>query len=321
MIRAVVILCLVGLAAVPVRAQTGAQPTPPPVAVVAPETYQRGIDALNAEDYDRALVDFSLFILLNPTYSRAYYFRAISNLGLEDPDAALIDIDRALATQPDTPAYHAAIYLLRGQIHAQQGMLPEAIDDYGESIAVAPTFDAHFARGRLLAFTGAVDDALGDFDSAIALDDSNPVLFVYRGGLHVQNEDQAAASADYLTFINLIEQQSVEGNALETGQFVTGRMEQGVVFRFPIEAEEGQFLSAVATSARTDAQLDPLIVIVNPDGAPVAGDDDSGRSGTALIRNYEIPADGTYTLLVTHSLGQSSGDVAVGIELSDEPIQ
>ena len=71
MIRAVVTLCLVGLLAVPALAQTGAQPTPPPIAVIAPEAYGRGIDALNADDYDRALIDLSLFILLNPTYTRA----------------------------------------------------------------------------------------------------------------------------------------------------------------------------------------------------------------------------------------------------------
>src|SRR5690606_21795338 len=130
-----------------------------------------------------------------------------------------------------------------------------------------------------------------------------------------------AAAADYLTFINLIEQQSVEGRALEPGQFVTGQMAQGIVIRLPVVAEAGQFLSAVATSARQDVELDALIVIIDPDGEPVAGDDDSGGGGTALIRNYEIPVDGTYMLLVTHSLGQSSGEVAIGIELTDEPIQ
>jgi hypothetical protein len=63
--------------------------------------------------------------------------------------------------------------------------------------------------------------------------------------------------------------------------------------------------------------VDPLIVILDAGGNALVGDDDGGGSYNSLIADFEIPQNGTYTLVVGHAGGGSEGTVQVNIELSD----
>jgi hypothetical protein len=54
---------------------------------------------------------------------------------------------------------------------------------------------------------------------------------------------------------------------------------------------------------------------LDPDGTPIRADDDSGGGVIALILDQPLEQTGTYTLVVTHSLGGSAGDVGVQIEV------
>ena len=50
---------------------------------------------------------------------------------------------------------------------------------------------------------------------------------------------------------------------------------------------------------------------------PVAGDDDSGGDLNALIEDYVIPSDGTYTLVVSHAGGNPNGALRVLLALEE----
>jgi hypothetical protein len=56
-----------------------------------------------------------------------------------------------------------------------------------------------------------------------------------------------------------------------------------------------------------------LIVLLDPNGDPIAGDDDSGTQLDSLISSFELPTDGTYTLLVSHAGGGSEGDIELSL--------
>jgi hypothetical protein len=46
--------------------------------------------------------------------------------------------------------------------------------------------------------------------------------------------------------------------------------------------------------------------LLDPDGNPIAGDDDTGLGMNgldAMVEDFELPSDGTYTLLVSHAEG------------------
>lgn len=312
-----VIVLGAGLGAAQARqAQTSSAPP-----VIAGELFNRASDALDAQNYDQAVRDLSLFILLNPTYSPAYFARAQGYLGLSDPDHALKDVDYAITTVTgqESDDYGAALYVMRAGIDRQQQRLADALQDYTRSIAIKPTMQAYASRGLVYAAQRDTASALSDLDSAISLDTTNPVLFIYRGAINLDAQDTQAAGGDFLNFFNLIQPTPTAHAALQSGQAITLSVAQGVVFRVPFEAKKGQYASALAAVRSGD--VDPLLVLLDPRGQALAGDDDSGGGSNALILNYVIPADGEYALAVGHSLGGFTGTVLLQLQVSDEPAQ
>ena len=78
------------------------------------------------------------------------------------------------------------------------------------------------------------------------------------------------------------------------------------------EGNEGDVVTMTASST----EADPVIVLLGPDNQPLAGDDDSGNSIDSLISEFELPEDGTYTLLVSHAGGGSYGSIRVSLSVS-----
>jgi uncharacterized protein YgiM (DUF1202 family) len=60
------------------------------------------------------------------------------------------------------------------------------------------------------------------------------------------------------------------------------------------------------------------LLILDANGLPVVGDDDSGVNLDAVIADFAIPAFGVYTLLVTHADGGSDGDVTLILDTGGE---
>lgn len=95
-------------------------------------------------------------------------------------------------------------------------------------------------------------------------------------------------------------------------------MDRAVVYHIPFRAEEGQFVSARVDG---DTQtVDPLMVMVAPDGGALAGDDDQGGNLSALLVNVPVPDDGEYRLVIGHAAGGFTGRVQVQLLITDEPV-
>lgn len=309
----IALLCL--LIAVPAFAQDATpQPNTQALPLAAPELLQRANAALQTQAYDRALLDYSLFIMLNPTFSRGYSGRAVTYLRQNDIDRALADLDMALSNEAEQADLRATLFGLRGRIYSQLRRFDDALADYTSAIEIMPTPDSYLERALLLNTLENFEAALDDVDSAIELTPEEPVLFIFRGQLHTQLEDMAAAAADYFDFIRLIKEQTVTGRPMASGQGVVIPLSEGLVVEIPFEGRSGQRFNAIARPQQ-GSQADPLLVLLDPDGTPIRADDDGGGSGIALILDQPLEQTGTYTLILTHSLGGAQGDVGVRIEL------
>lgn len=309
------LLCL--LAALPAAAQT---PTSPPETqqapiLIAPEVFDRGAAALQAQNVEQAALDMSLFILMNPTFSQAYYVRALAYTSLENTDLALADIEQALSTAPDLPEYEAAVYALRANIHTTAQNYAAAIDDYTAAIAINPIPDLYANRALLYLATDDTGNALDDFTEALAGAPDDPVLRLYHGYTNARLGNEDAAAEDYYAYLQLIETRRVNGPRLTSGQAQTLTLSEGVVQAFEIQGERGQLLT-VAAQPRPADQVDPLLILLDDDGNVLAANDDTGPTGSAAIVDFPLPATGTYTLLLTHSLGGAEGQVALVYEIS-----
>lgn len=307
-----VIALLVAASVLPVTAQDAAQPP-----VLVPDVFDRAITRFDAQDYEGALRDYSLFLLLNPTSISAYYWRGLSNYALEDYDRALSDVERAITmTSPDfQPEMMTALYGLRGDIHTIQSDFAAAIDDYSAALTITPTPEALVSRASIYFSRGDLENALSDFDAAIDLQPNNPALYIYRGMVNIALDETQAAGADYLRFFQLFTTDPVDTSAIQSGQTIRLQVDRGVVFYVPFQARSGQLVSAIAAS--NDNTIDPLMVLIDANGDALTGDDDSGTNGSALILDYRIPADGMYALVVGHSLGGFTGEVIVRLLLAE----
>ena len=314
-----ILVALVVASAIPAAAQSGQQAQPP--LTIGTDLDAAAQQLLSSQQYDKAVLDLSLFIMLNPTYSPGYYDRAQGYLGLNDMTHALQDVNTAIdtATGVGTPDYSAALYAMRGQIDQQQKDLQAALKDFNQSITIKPSAQALASRGGLYISTQDFQSALQDFNAAIKLDSSNPTYYVYLGLIHTALKDPESSGKDYLQFFSMIQNGQIHQQPLQSGQSTSLQIDQGVLYELPFTATAGQYASAIAV-ART-GNVDPLMVLIDSQGNPLYGDDDSGSNGAALILNYKVPADGQYALIVGHSLGGTTGTVLVQLQVSDTPQQ
>ncbi len=322
MLKKIMIFLLVTALAVPVFGQQASQSSQPPtLPVLGGDIFQKGSDALQNQDFQGAVLDFSLFILLNPTFSPAYYGRGQGYLNLGQYDSALQDTNQAIAAAVGSASvqYAASLYSLRGDIFQAQQQFSNALKDYSQSITLSPSVEALVNRGVIYASQTDYQSALADFTAAINLNGNNPGLYIYRGSINAQLNNRQAAAADYLQFLTMIQTNQPDSNELVSGQLVAYQEDRGIVHRFHFKAKAGQSLSAIATPR--SGTVDPLLVLTDASGTPLVGDDNSSSSsgGGALITDFLIPTDGDYYLVVGHSLGGYAGQIAVAIQLVDKP--
>lgn len=330
--------------------QTTDQTTSP--IVVAPELLLRASDSYDASNYERAALDYSLFLLFNPTFSQAYYYRALTYLQIGDYDTALNDVTDALALEPAAPDYVAELYLLRAQLHLQKDDVDSALTDLDASIEAAPEgVNSLLTRARVYAFQERYADAIADFDraleinpenlnglidrafahyelsnydsaiqdmtSAINLNPEEGGLYLMRGAINSGADHVEDAASDYFRWLQFSQTRANNiADTLTTSQQFIIEMAEGLVYNIPFEAQQGQTLNVTANHA-PEGQVDPLVVILDTRGTALVADDDSGGNMDASIENYIIPRDGQYTLVVGHAFGGAEGDVFVSLDLGD----
>jgi len=235
-----------------------------------------------------ALLDYDQVIRINGFSSVAYLRRSNTNYGLGDSTAGDVDdfIARALSA------------LGNGDVMSALGFLDEAIDigEGLESLGNAYYIRA-FANGNL----GDSDAQLEDYEAAL---DANPnlhIVYLARGIYFRENGDIGAAGKDFYDRITIhgaetVTEEMVIGDTLEV------QMAYRRVVEITFDGKAGQEIS-IAASDFGGAVVDPLMTLLDPDGNPIAGDDDFGGGLNALIDGFELPEDGTYTLLVSHAEG------------------
>lgn len=317
--RFVIVGCALLLAGAPALGQPATPPpTPTPFIGLAADVFQRARAELEAGDHTTALLDFSLYLALNPGSSQAYFGQAISLLSLERPEDALQSIEHAIATAPEHAGFRAALFTTQAQIQLALDQPEAATASLSAAIELSPSAVTYATRADLLARRGDFQAAIADLDAAIALTPDDPLLYLQRALLHNQVQDRAAAGADYFQYINAIGVTIGRNGPLIPGEMIITTLEEGLVQVFTFEGRAGQ-IASVGAAARPGDSVDPLIVLIDPAGQPLGGDDDSGGNFDPLLRNVPLTTDGTYSVLLTHAMGGSAGQVAIGVQIAGGP--
>lgn len=270
---------------------------------------------LNQNNLRAAMTDLDSSIEAYPDAVNSLTLRAQILSYLQNYPEALDDYNNLIRLQPNQIMH----YLDRGFVHAQLGHAEEALADYTQAIQLAPQ-DAQPYAARALFYNSIRNfaNALDDINSAINLNPNRGEFYLMRGSINTAVNEPVAAAGDYFQWIMLNRtQQYIAPTPLTSNQSFTVEMGPGWVYNIPFRASEGQTVNVAASGAAQQQQpVDPLLVILGVNGSPLIADDDSGGNLAAFIRNYVIPEDGEYTLIVSQAGGGSQqGRVDVRVDL------
>jgi len=106
--------------------------------------------------------------------------------------------------------------------------------------------------------------------------------------------------------------------SLAYGEVGQGTLKVGERVDWHFMGHAGDVIS-VSAEAVNPAQLDTYVELYGPDGRRLTSDDDGGDASNALIAEFELPADGVYTIAVSSLAGQ--GDYRLRLNVAILPPQ
>ena len=297
--------------------------------------YYRGFAYARLEDYDSSIADFDEALEIRPWHSGLYRLRGDIHLKNKNPRQAKSNYERSLFYSPRSLQTYFSLVGLHerdvdktihdiyqaiveaGQANAQgssnraHDILTEQIDKFARGKVPTELGYAYFARSNILAKGESWERALEDLEAALELQPEMQDYYMARGYAYSETENVALAAPDFYRRMKLIERESIE-ETLEFFSSVAVEMDYGVVARLRFQGEAGQLVT-IAVRDNLAAGVDPLLVLLDAEGNPVAGDDDGGGETDSLISDYELPANGIYTAMVSHANAGYEGVIRVSL--------
>ncbi len=140
--------------------------------------YQMGNDYYEKADYDKAIENYNMAILLNPVFSEAYFNRALSYYQLKNFDKSVADYTKSMELDPQNPI----IYNNRGDAFYRKQDFQSAIKDYDKAITLNPNYlKAFYNRGLSYASVEEYEKAVEDFTKVIKLKEDFAEAYHLRG--------------------------------------------------------------------------------------------------------------------------------------------
>lgn len=307
-----------------------------------PQAYfLRGVVYAQQNRLRLAIDDYTRAIGLRSWEWTYYAFRADAFLLDNDPSSALTDYDRAIELNPRyTQAFQgrAFAHQLAGEdLEAEmdsliaQGLQAYDFGDFQNAIfsftqaldlsvePLRPKADAYYNRGLSAYLSQDPESALQDYSMALEIYPNMHDAYLGRGIVNRESGNLLQAGRDFLRRIELLEDISLE-DTIQVGETRQIVMTYGAVYRLRFEVGADTFVTFRASNLpdiSNEQVVDPLIVVIAPDGTALAGDDDFGGGSfqlDSLIEGLRLSQAGVYTLVVSHANGGFDGIVEISLE-------
>jgi tetratricopeptide (TPR) repeat protein len=156
--------------------------------------YQLGNDYYEKSDYEKAVENYNMAILLNPVFSEAYFNRALSYYQVKNFDKSVADYTKSAELDPQNPI----IYNNRGDAFYRKQDFQTAIKDYDKAISLNPNYlKAFYNRGLSYASIEEYEKAVEDFTKVISIKDDFAEAYHLRGLAYEYAGTIGDAIADY----------------------------------------------------------------------------------------------------------------------------
>ena len=127
---------------------------------------QKGHQYLRSRQYDKAIVEYSEAIQLNPNNNVYYYNRGLCYMHTGNEDAAIQDFNRSIELGND----NVIVYINIATIYANRRMYDDALNAINTGITAEPdNGEAYYCRGKIFERRGMNIEALEDMKKACAL--------------------------------------------------------------------------------------------------------------------------------------------------------
>jgi transitional endoplasmic reticulum ATPase len=162
--------------------------------------YQMGNDYYEKGDYDKAIENYNMAILLNPVFSEAYFNRALSYYQLKNFDKSIADYTKSMELDPQNPI----IFNNRGDAFYRKQDFQSAIKDYDKAITLNPNYlKAFYNRGLSYASVEEYEKAVEDFSKVIKLKADFAEAYHLRGLAFEYAGNMSNAIVDYEKALSL----------------------------------------------------------------------------------------------------------------------
>ncbi|MDE5785379.1 MAG: tetratricopeptide repeat protein [Duncaniella sp.] len=141
---------------------------------------------------DEALETYGTLLDLDPSQPRPRYQRALLLLRKGLTDDARADVAALDSIAPDSQERHT----LRAALLSAEGAFGQAIPHYTEVIKVNPQPEFYSARALCYLMTDQLPEAAEDISQGLALDPTDPELYLYRAALNKMRYRPDDAEAD-----------------------------------------------------------------------------------------------------------------------------
>lgn len=149
-----------------------------PNPVDAKTYYKLGNDYYEKGEYEKAIENYNMAILLNPIFSEAYFNRALSYYQLKNFEKSIADYSKSSELDPNNPI----IYNNRGDAYYRKQDFNNAIKDYDKAISLNPDYlKAFYNRGLSYASNEDYEKAVEDFSKVVQLKPDFAEAYHLRG--------------------------------------------------------------------------------------------------------------------------------------------
>ncbi|MEW5996724.1 MAG: AAA family ATPase [Candidatus Micrarchaeota archaeon] len=165
-----------------------------PQLVDAMSYYQIANDYFEKGDYEKAIENYNMAILLNPVFSEAYFNRALCYYQLKNYDKSIADYSKAAELDPKNPN----IYNNKGDAFYRKQEYASAIKDYDKAVMLNPNYlKALYNRALSYASLEDYDKAVEDFTKVVKLKPDFAEAFHLRGLAYEYAGDLDSSIKDY----------------------------------------------------------------------------------------------------------------------------
>lgn len=197
--------------------------------------------------------------------------------------------------------------------------LQTALADSERGLEVAPRdYIFYTLQANIFLAMEQPDDALTALNAALTINPNSYVANAIRSSVNLILGNAEAAAQDFAASVNVKTIEIVEVAPLVAGESAALLMTLGKSFHLPFEAQADQRVSIHVVST-TPGEVDPVVMLLSPEGAPLAFNDDAGDDTLdAGIDAYMLPENGTYTIVVSHANSGSEGALTALLTFGDK---